>query len=292
MILLGWAGVVVLMASLLGAIIARRRVWGLRLAPATPARKRPHGTVLVAAGILRGARMEVTPLLADWHARGVLDVSRSGPDMAGDTKSGAASGPEWIFTVLDPDGVSAVELPVLQTFVRSAPTRGATARLTREDKKSREAIAKAISDAVTRQRREFGPRPRSAVGLAVLLIAVAGVAGVAAVAGFALGGAAPTPIALAFVGSGAAIGMVILLCRGGRRPSDAEREYRQDVRNLEAWVKSTADPDPSLAGWALLWDLPGAWSTTVAPEITGLRSRDRAFLPGDFSKQIASTTSL
>lgn len=288
----GLIGVTVLVASLVGAIAARRRIWGLRLVPATAKKKKPDGTVLMAAGLARGARMEVTPLLADWLARGVLRVDRRGPDLPGDPKSGSASGPEWTFTVEDAETVSAIEFPVLRTFVPTAPTPGASATLTREDKVTREAIASSISAAVAAQRAQFGPRPVIALGLAVLLVTLSVLGAIAAVAGFAIGAAGPVAVALAFLGGVAGIALVTILCRGGRRPSDAEREYRQDVRNLEAWVKSTNDPDPMLAGWAMLWDLPGAWAAGVPVGIASLRMRDRAFLPGDFNKGISTPTSI
>lgn len=290
--LIAWAGGVVLLGALVLATVARRRIWGFRLAAATAARDRPAGTVLLAARSIRGAKMEVTPLLADWQARGVLDVARRGPDLTADRRTGAASGPEWQFTVLDASRVDAVELPVLQAFVPAAPARGATALLTREDTATRDAIASAISTAIARQRTTFGPQPLEAPAVAVALVAFAVVGGTAALVGTVVSAAGPVAIAFAFLGAVAGISLVVILCGRARRPSDAERQYRQAVRDLEAWVRSTDDPDPALAGWAMLWDLPGAWQSQMPTPITALRLRDRAFLRGDFAKEIATSTSI
>jgi len=287
MILLGWSGIVALVAAIVLAIIARRTVWGVRLdsAPPVPARDVPAGSVLFAARYLRGYTNELIPLLADWQARGVLAVEQRGTDLVGNARSGAAWGPEWQFTVLDASGLDAVELPVLRLLVADAPQRGASSYLRREDKAARDRILDGVAEAVTRQRALFGPRPIDKAWLAVLLPVLAIGGTLAAIVFFAIGNAGPYPIAWSLLGGAAGSALVIGLCRSGRRPSEAERAYRQSVRNLEGWVHSTTHIDPRLAGWAMLWNLPGPWAAGLPTSISSLVGRDMAFLRGDFVKK-------
>lgn len=272
--------------SLVLTIIARRTIWGARLRPATPNPTPPPGPVLLAARLVRGANMEVVPLLADWQTRGVLDVERIGPDLNADPKVPASSGPEWRLTVLDASGLDGVELPLLAAFVPGAPVPGATYLLRREDVDARDRIWNAVRSAVDRQRASFGTRPRVATLTAVGLITLASVGGAAALVGSVLGQAKPMPIALAFLGAIAVIVVVSLICRGARRLTDAERQYRQGIRDVEAWVRQTTEPTASLAGWAMLWNLPGVWATGAPEKVRRLRGRDKSFLRGDFAQGI------
>ncbi len=291
MMLLGWLGVVLLVASVVLAILARRRLWGLRLRPAAPSSTPPQGSVLLAARAIRGTTMEITPLLADWQARGVLRVERRGADLPMGGGNSVASGPEWHFTVLDASTVDAIELPLLRILVPDAPATGASAVLLQTDAKARDRLFEAVYAAITRQRLAFGPTPSGeslpAVGLVVLTV----LAWIAAVVGLAVAGANPVATASAFLGGLFALVTVVLLCRRASRPSDAERRYRQAVVDFGAWLP-TASPDVRLAGWAMVWGLPGAWATALPESITSLRGRDRDFLRGDFARRTPDPVSL
>lgn len=287
MILLGWLGIVALLAAVVLAIVARRRVWGARLEPAPPVPTRdvPKGSVLFAARQIRGFTNELIPLLADWQGRGVIAVEQRGLDLVGDGATGAAWGPEWQFTVLDATGLDEIDQRVLQILVPGAPQRGAVSYLRREDTAARDALLDGISAAVILQRELFGPRSLAKPWLAVLLGALAITGTLCAIVFFAIGHAGPYPIAWSVLGGGAGIALVIGVCNSGRGPSEAERAYLQSLRNLEGWVYSTSAVDPRLAGWAMLWSLPGAWQKELPASITSLVGRDMAFLRGDFVKK-------
>jgi hypothetical protein len=284
MLVVAWGGAVMLVGSLVLAIVARRTVWGMKLVSKPPhaAATRPEGSVLLAAHDVRGFTNELVPLLADWQARGVLAVEQLGPFERGSSRTGAAWGPEWRFTVLDASGVDQVEFPLLRILVPEAPTPGATATLRRDDKEVRDKITEGVYEAIKVERDFFGPRPLTKPLLAIGLVALAVVGALASLVGAVVGGAGPYPIAWALLGGGG-IGVVIAVCRGARSPSEGERRYRQAVLDLEAWVHSTPTPDPRLAGWAMVWGLPGAWEASVPDSIASLRGRDRAFLRGDFA---------
>ena len=49
-------------------------------------------------------------------------------------------------------------------------------------------------------------------------------------------------------------------------------------------MKTTGSPDPALAGWALIWLLPGSWLDFVPQEIGDLRAMDMAFRRGDWGR--------
>lgn len=291
MIAVAWSGVLLMVASIALSIVARRRLWGLRLAPPTPSSSVPQGSVLLAARSVRGVTQEVTPLLADWQARGVLEVRQEGQVLTMGGGNSVASGPEWHFTVADASRVDAVELPLLQIFVPGAPARGATSVLVQSDTKTRDRILDGVHAAIVRQRDAFGPKPRTEALAGVGLIALSVVASLAAVAGAAIAGAGAVPIALAFMGGLITVVTVALLCGRAQRPSDAERRYRQDVLNLGAWLPG-ASPDARLAGWAMVWNLPGEWATGLPSSITSLRARDRDFLRGDFAQRLPQSVSL
>ena len=287
MILLGWFGIIALVASVVLSIVARRTLWGARLEPAppVPARDVPQGSILFAARLTRGYTNELIPLLADWQARGIIAVEQRGTDLVGNSVTGSAWGPEWQFSVRDATGLDEVEQRVLQILIPGAPRSGAVSLLRRDDTEARDAILDGVSAAVSRQQVLFGPRQLANRWLAMLLITLAIAGTLGALVFFAIGDAGPYPIAWAFLGGGAGIALVIAVCRSGRSPSEAERAYRQAVRNLEGWVHSTPSIDPRLAGWAMLWNLPGAWQHELPASITSLVGRDMAFLRGDFVKK-------
>lgn len=292
MILLVWLGVLAMLLALGLAILARRTIWGLRLRPANPSCTPSSELIILAARLVRGANMEVVPLLADWQARGVLAVERVGPDLNAEPRAAASPGPEWRFTVRDASGLGEVELSLLAAFVPSAPSTGATYLLRRDDVDARDRIWDAVRLAVGRQRASFGVMPRVAIPAAIGLIALAALGGVAALVGSVASGAGSTSIAFAFLGAFAMIVVVSISCRGGRRPTDGERDYRQGIRDLEAWVRETTEPNPALGGWAMLWNLPGVWATEAPEEVQRIRGRDRSFLRGDFARGIPEPAAL
>lgn len=287
MTLIAWAGVTLMVFAIVLAIRARRRIWGRLTGPAVADTTRPNGTIL----LIPGAHQWIVPLLTDWQARGVLEVRKQGPELAKDARTGAASGPEWVFTVLDASGVDEIELPVLQTLVPRAPAAGATFTLTREDTATRDALAPSIYEATKRQREAFGVRPVASRLVAVALNLLAIIGGALALAGtiaanFPRTNVGSTRVALALFAATIGIATVALICKGARRQTDAERQYWQRAKNLELWVRTTETPNIALAGWAMYWGmLPGIWLERMPTFITQLRGRDGAFLRGDFNKR-------
>jgi hypothetical protein len=278
--LVGWALIV---GALIAAIVARRTVWGMRLRPPVANPTPPSGPIVLASRLLRGANLEVVPILADWHARGVLAVHRVGPDLPAEPNR-ASAGPRWRFVVGDVRGLDAVETQLLSAFVPDARP-GAESTLEREDIAQREQIAAAVRTALEAQRASFGARPRSGAGVAFALIAAALVGAALAMYG-AFAGNDTSAQAWAIVGAVVGVGVVIALCARAEQPTEAERAYRQQLLDLGEWVKTTESPNPALAGWAMLWNLPGEWAAVVPDEIAALRGRDRAFLRADFARRI------
>lgn len=287
MILIAWAGIALVITAIVLAVRARRTIWGRATGPAVADATRPNGTILM----ITGAHQWTIPLLADWQARGVIDIQKRGPELAKDERSGRSSGPEWIFTVLDAATVDEIELPVLQALVPDAPASGATFILTREDTATREALTASIIDARGRQRAAFGVRPVASRYLAAGLVALAVLGSALALAGtiaanFPRTSSGTNGVAWAVVAATVGIATVALICRGARRVTDAEREYWQRARNLELWVRTTTNPSMALAGWAMYWGhLPGPWIEKMPESITQLRGRDGAFLRGDVNKK-------
>jgi hypothetical protein len=285
MIAVAWGGVLLMMVSAVLAVVARRRVWSMRLNAPAESTKIPEGSILLAARAVRGVTREVTPLLSDWIARGVLEVSQTGGEPSAGRSDSFASGPEWHFTVLDASTVGPVELPVLRAFVPEAPAAGAEFTLLQRDARTRDRIFDAIHAGTVRQRAAFGPKPLGESLIAVGLVALSIAGTVAAVGGLVVGGVGPVPIAFAVAGGLVAVATVLIASSSRHRPSNAEREYRQDLINMESWIRSVTTPDPRLAGWAMIWDLPGAWPHALPPSILLLRRRDPDFLRGDFSRR-------
>ena len=279
-----WIGMAALLAAVVLAIVGRVRIWGMRLRPAEPQKVRPEGTIVFGARIMRGAHSETIPLLGDWMTRGVLRVERVGPDMAKNPSTKAASGPEWRFTILDPSSLDAIERELLSAFVPGNLQPGDVRVLPREDYLGRDALYLAIVRAVDQQRAAFGARQRRAPVAAFGVTALAWVGGVGSFLAAVLGGTtmAVAGAVLAYVMAGIAVAMLVV--RGGRGPTDAERRFWQQTRDLGAWVTTTDQPDPALAGWALIWGLPSAWHDVVPEEIGSLRARDSAFRRGDWAR--------
>lgn len=276
-----WGGVAALLSAVVLAIVGRVRIWGMRLHPAQPSSTRPEGTVVFAAMITRGARMETIPLLADWMSRGVLRVERLGPDLPKDVRTKAAWGPEWRFTILDPSSLDAIERELLAAFVPGDLRPGSVRVLPREDYLARDALYSAIVTASRQQRAAFGQRQRRAPAAAFGVIALAVLGGVGSFLAAVFSSPRPALGGFLFLAV-TGIVAVALVVRGGRSPTEAERRFRQQTRDLGAWVETTDTPDPALAGWAAIWGMPGPWLEVVPQEIANLRARDKAFLRGDW----------
>jgi hypothetical protein len=285
MTLISWGGIAALAAAVVLAIVGRIRIWGMRLRPAQPSQTRPEGTIVFAAGITRGAHGETIPLLADWMARGVLRVERIGPTLPRNAATKTAWGPEWRFTILDPSSLSPIERDLLGAFVPGHLQPGDVRELPREDYLGRDALYLAVVRATQQQRAAFGVRQRKAPGAAFGLIALAVLGGAGSFVGAAFTN--PAIAGVLFVPVVAGIGVVTALGRGGIVPTEAERRFRQQTRDLGAWVKTTGIPDPALAGWAMIWLLPGRWPDFVPEEIATLLGRDKAFLRGDWGRASA-----
>lgn len=273
-------GGVMLVGALAGAIVARRRIWGLRLRPPVANPMPPTGSVLLATYAVRGAGMQLTSVLADWIARGVLEVRRSGPDLPAEVLKGDASGPVWRFVVRDASLLDAVETPLLAALVPD----GVEAVLTREDTAARDRIEAAVHAVRKAQRASFGERPTRHILLAVALELCAVLGALLATVGAFVSGDA-TASAGAVLGSVVVVGVTIALCGSASAPAEAERNYRQRVLDIGEWVRTTESPNTALAGWAMLWDLPGAWAAAMPDEISGLRFRDRSFMRGDAARR-------
>ncbi len=63
------------------------------------------------------------------------------------------------------------------------------------------------------------------------------------------------------------------------RPLPEARAFAAQPHGIRRFVHTAASDEvtPELLGWAMIWNLPGAWSDIAPPEITELRWRERSF---------------
>jgi hypothetical protein len=281
-----------LIATLVAAIVARVRLWGARLRPAVPAAQAPDAPLVLASASERGRHAELVPVLADWIVRGVVSVEKLGASLAASPVDSASSGPVWRFTA-GPAVTAAhpVELIILSAMFGRPPVAGDTVVVQREDVDWRERVSTAVVHAARAQRAEFGAEPARAGWVRPLLVLLALIAGLGLLVGAFL--SIEDPAALAWLSVGVPVVMLVaVLFAVWPAKSAAERRYLQAVRDLGAWVQTTEHPVSELSGWAMIWNLPGAWQAASPPDVVGLLRMDRAFLRGDFSRTVPEPFSL
>lgn len=285
------AGAALLVVAVV-TVVARVRLWGARLRPATASPVPPSGPLVYASRAERGAHAELVPLLADWQLRGVLVTAKSGPALAASPVDSSAPGPVWHFSA-GPAVAAAepVELIVIGAILAGAPHPGAPVVVERDDIGWRTRVDAAVDVAVRTQRAAFGEeKPRSRM-LRPLLAGLAIVSGVLCLVGAFFASADTAMLAWLSVGVPVLVVVTVLVALWPAK-SAAERRYLQAVRDLREWVRTTDQPSPQLGGWAMIWNLPGAWRTALPEDVAGLLHMDRSFLRGDFSRTISEPFSL
>lgn len=290
MSVLAFGGAAALLLVAVVTVVARARLWGARLRPATPSPVPPAGPLVFASRSERGVNAELVPLLADWQLRGVLLTSRSGPALAASPSTSAAPGPVWQFTPGPTiERADPVEFIVLSAIL--AGSSGEPVVVQREDVEWRTRVQAAITDAVRAQRARFGEeRPRGRA-LRPLLAGLSILSGAACLVGAFLSSHDTAGLAWLSVGVPIVVAITVLVALWPAKP-EAERRYLQATRDLGAWVRSTDQPAPELGGWAMIWNLPGPWPAVLPEDVASLLHMDRSFLRGDFARTISEPFSL
>ncbi len=287
MTLLASGGVLLLLLALVVSVVARVRLWGARLAPATASPVPPAGSLALASRSERGAFSELVPLLAHWQLHGILLTEKSGPSLVAAPPT-ASAGPVWRFTAGPAvNSADPVDLIVIGAMLGTQHT----VVVEREDIGWRTRVQAAIDAAVTTQRAGFGTEKPRAWALRPLLAAVSVLSGIACLVGAFLSSSDTAGLAWLTVGVIVTVAVTLLVALWPAK-SGAERRYLQAVRDLGAWVSTTDQPTPALGGWAMIWNLPGAWPAVLPESVTGLLRMDRSFLRADFSRTIPEPFSL
>lgn len=275
---------VVLLATIVGAVLGRRRLWGARLTPPVPTAEAPSEPLVYAARILRPPLYELVPLLADWSLRGVLAVERVGPSQAKPPGSAAAPGPVWRITAGPAiAAVDPVEAHILVTIFGGVPQPGTTVVIEREDGAWRDAVHRAAGEAADAQRARFGAEPARYGWLRLVIGALAVVSATGLLTAEFLTSDDVTGLAWLTVGVAVVTALPIVLV-SLQPKTEAERRYLQAARDLQAWVQTTDEPRPELGGWAMLWGLPGPWRDALPADVAGLAGTDRCFVRGDLAR--------
>ncbi len=275
----------VLVAALAAALWGRGRWWGTRLRPATATPEPPDGPLVLAARLERGATRALVPVLADWIVRGLLIVETSGAHHAGSYETRSSAGPVWHFTA-GPRVTTAdpVEQVLLGAVFGHLPAPGERITVERDDTAWRDRVQRGAADAALAQRDWSGrPRPRAPwLRVVVVVVVLAALPTMIAAAVLALDAVAAVLLSVAaLLVAALAIGLAAAPAH-----SAAERRYRQAVVDLGEWIRTTREPDPRLAGWAMIWDLPEPWPAAVPEGVARLRGMDRCFLRGDIDPDI------
>jgi len=288
MLAIGGAAALLLLAVV--TVLARVRLWGARLRPATPPSVPPAGALVSASRSERGANAELVPLLADWQLRGVLLTQKSGPALAASPTTSASPGPVWLFTPGPAIGsADAVESIVLSAIL--AGSSGEPVVVQRDDVAWRARVQAAITEAVRVQRVHFGDERARSWALRPLLAGLSILSGLACLVGAFLSSNDTAGLAWLSVGVPLVVVLTVLVALWPAKPG-AERRYLQATRDLEAWVRSTDRPLPELGGWAMIWNLPDPWPAALPEDVVGLLHMDRSFLRGDFARTIPEPFSL
>lgn len=275
-------GGILLVAALAAAIWARVRLWGARLGPEVASSTPPSGPLILASASERGRYMEFVPMLADWQVRDVVRSESVGPYLPQSFEHKRSVGREWHFTAGERIAqVHPIETIVLAAMFGGEPHPGDRIVLERDDVDWRVRVSDAVVEAIRVQRSLFGEERPRAPWMRALIVAAAVLGAVGLVLGAAGAGTGTAVLAWAIVGSIVLAGVAVVIALLPAK-SAAERDYLQGVRNLRAWVHTTAEPDLALAGWAMIWNLPGAWATAVPESVARLSMVDRSFVRGDY----------
>lgn len=277
----------VLLALLGAAILLRVRVWSAT-GPTVRSPRVPSGSVAVGAHQLGRGANGVPAQLADWHMRGVVEVRAIEPTRAEDLRRDVSGGPAWRLELGDTAELDAEERILLAGFFEPGAAPGTVLILTQSDQSTRERIAEAVAGAIA-MRGDRGT-VRSFGWLAVIIRVLTVVAFVAFfVAAAAAWG--PAPAAGAFFGGLVPLIATLALCVRPRGLLQPEREFRRELRSVRAYITTARDDEvvPELLGWAVLWDLPGAWSEAAPQEVLDLRWRERAFRPASSLRILVAT---
>lgn len=282
----------VLVATLVVAVVARVRLWGARLSPAIASAETPDGPLVLASSSIRGRHAELVPILADWVVRRVVSIEKIGANLAASPADATSSGPIWRFTAAEAVATAdPAEAIILTSMFDRPPVVGDTVVVERAHVDWRERVSTAVVDAVRAQRAAFGSEPPRMGWLRPVLVVLTLASGLGLLAGGFL--SSDDMAALAWLSVGVPVVIVVsVLFAVWPAKSAAERRYLQSVRNLGAWVNSTEQPVPALSGWAMIWNLPGAWRAVSPADVVGLLHMDRAFLRGDFASTVPDTFSL